>query len=140
VSGFTPIPLTHFRHALKARGVSLGELADQIGRARHHVSQVLHGQRNGAEVWPLIRAVVTAEEWAILLHMEHCATWNTAQCDVGDTAMVWQMRASCAWCAAPDGFRACVRAMAGEVTHGLCPACYASERAVLKALGERKAS
>ncbi len=134
MSGLTPIPLAHFRDAIGARGSSMSGLADDIGRSRPRVSDVIWGHRDGAEIMPLIRAVVTDAEWALLCRMEHFATWNNAQCAHGEAALVWQMRVRCGWCKAPQGFKACVRAMAGKVTDGLCPDCYAVKCAEIEAL------
>lgn len=134
MSGLTPLPLTHFRKALRGRGVTFESLADEIGLSRTHVSEVLHGRRDGAEVYPRIQAVVTAEEWAHLLRMEHCATWNTAARAQGSTARVWAMRQQCAECKRWEGFVSCVEAVAGSVTHSICPDCYPKFKAQIDAL------
>jgi len=134
VSGLTPFPLYSFRRMLRARGSSCEILADEIGCGRAHTSQVLNGHRPGGDTWARIYAVVTAEEWAFLSQLEHCATWNRRQLAAGETAMVWQMRVQCGSCRRWEGFRPCVQKMARKVTHGLCPDCYAVEMAKLDAL------
>ncbi len=134
MSGLTPIALVRFRDQLGTRGSSFERLADEIGCGRSHVSQVLHGHRLGGDTWPLIRAVVTDGEWATLLQMEHCATWNTAQCALGDGVFVWRMRVRCGWCRQPQGFKACARAAAGKTTHSVCPVCFEARRHELEAL------
>lgn len=136
MSGFTPIPISRFRDQLGSRGLTIERLADDIGRGRSHVSQVLWGHRAGGDTWARIRAVVTDEEWATLLQMEHCATWNAAQ--LTSAAPDWVLRVTCAWCRAPMGFKACRREQAGATSHGICPTCYTGQLADLDALAARQ--
>lgn len=100
---------------------------------RAHLSQVLWGHRSSPETMARIYAVVTPVEWALLVPLEHFATWNKAQLAAGDDAPVWQMRVVCAWCQRPQGFKACVRARARGITHGVCPDCHDREMAALEA-------
>ena len=78
MAGLTPHALYLFRRSLRARGSSMAELAERIGRGRSHLSQVIQGRRTGGYTWARIRSAVTPEEWELLLRLEHCAAWNSA--------------------------------------------------------------
>lgn len=123
MSGLTPLPVTHFRRSLRARGSNLATLADELGLSRNHLSQVLHGRRPGAEVWPLLQAALPPEEWSLLLRLQHCSAWNNSALAAGESALVWRMPVICGACQKREGFKPCVRAVAGKATHGICPDC-----------------
>ena len=126
MSGFTPVAITRFRAALRARGLGLGELAKQAGTSRAYLSQVLWSHFYSPETWSRIRACVTPPEWAELLHVENCATWNTrAEAQAARCKDVFLIRVVCAWCDEPQGFKACAHSEPGAVTHSLCPSCLA---------------
>lgn len=78
MAGLTPKPLYLFRRSLRARGLSMEQLAEVCGRGRSHLSQVIQGKRPGGYTWARIREAVTAEEWELLKQLEHCAAWNSA--------------------------------------------------------------
>lgn len=78
MAGLTPHAIYLFRRSLRARGLSMEQLAEDCGRGRSHLSQVIQGRRPGGYTWARIRSAVTPEEWKMLLQMEHCAAWNSA--------------------------------------------------------------
>lgn len=77
MAGLTPTALYLFRRSLRARGLTMADLAAQIGRGRSHLSQVIQGRRPGGYTWARIRAAVKPAEWDLLLRLEHCAAWNS---------------------------------------------------------------
>jgi hypothetical protein len=48
---------------LTKRSLDVGKLADQIFSSRSHVTQVLLGQRRGANTWAKLKRVMTEEEY-----------------------------------------------------------------------------
>lgn len=139
MAGLTPLPVYHFRRALRARGVDIKDLADACMCGRAHLSQVLWGHRRSDETLARVYAVTTADEWARLVPMEFIATWNKRQEVAGPDALVWQMRVVCAGCQTLQGFKPCIAEMAREVSHGLCTDCFAAERERITAyFAERK--
>lgn len=65
MSGFKDERVLRLHRKLKARGTSVGKVADQIFCGRSHVSQVIAGTRAGRHTWPKLERVLTAEELAI---------------------------------------------------------------------------
>jgi hypothetical protein len=49
---------------LSRRQFDVSKLADQIFAGRAHVTQVLLGQRRGANTWPKLKRVMTDQEYA----------------------------------------------------------------------------
>ena len=127
MSGFTPIGLTRFRQALKARGCSLEQLAEQVGTTRSYLSRVLWGHLESADTRKRIHAVTTADEWAILCTVENWATWNKGQSAADAAANTgeyhWVMRSECMHCHGDRRFVPSCRSQARIVTHGLCSPC-----------------
>jgi hypothetical protein len=128
MSGLTPTALYEFRRLLWGRDFPLELLAAALPVGRSHLSQVLWGYRPSPETWQKVRAWVTPDEWAILLQLEHCATWNKAQ-EARESAgeRAWLMRRQCATCKKWEGYVPCVAASAHKITHGICPDCYRRE-------------
>src|SRR4051812_33427102 len=132
MSGLTPTALYEFRRRLWGREFSLEMLAAAIPTSRPYLSQVLWGHWASPDTWQKIRAWVTPEEWAILLELEHCATWNKEQAALETAgARPWLMRRRCAKCQKWEGYEPCVGAQAHKITHGLCPSCYEREMELL---------
>lgn len=54
-----------FHQLLRKRAVPLniGKLAKEVDLGRSHLTQVLHGERDGSRTWPKLASILTHEEY-----------------------------------------------------------------------------
>lgn len=75
MAGLKPNPIAGFYRLLHARGETAGTLARALGLTNHtYVSRLItgHGRRRDGVWWPRLRALLTAEELALIAPTERC--------------------------------------------------------------------
>lgn len=76
MSGIKPRELQKFYDSLRARGVTLRQLAELTERTRPTITRVINGTRRRGPAWKRLVKYLTPEEVA-LLDVAHRSPWNT---------------------------------------------------------------